>query len=169
MCVTCTSGCFLVGSDIIMAIIIILFHSLFQDEDVDKLSVIHVSGTKGKGSTCALCERVLYFHGYKTGLFTSPHLVEARERIRINGRPISQELFSKYFWKVYNNLQMTKTEVCSIPWPHFRVSFDLAFIFIQWQNFILLRLMLSSNENCLLSLDHWKDWFLYCFFFKFLL
>lgn len=115
MCVTCTSGCFLVGSDIIMAIIIILFHSLFQDEDVDKLSVIHVSGTKGKGSTCALCERILYSHGYKTGLFTSPHLVEARERIRINGRPISQEMFSKYFWKVYNNLQMTKTEVCSIP------------------------------------------------------
>ncbi|CAG5133551.1 unnamed protein product, partial [Candidula unifasciata] len=80
-------------------------------EDVDKLSVIHVSGTKGKGSTCAFCERILHSHGYKTGLFTSPHMIEVRERIRINGRPISQDLFSKYFWRVYDSLETTQTEI----------------------------------------------------------
>jgi folylpolyglutamate synthase len=47
--------------------------------------VIHVAGTKGKGSTCAMVERMLREAGYRTGLFTSPHLIDVRERIRING------------------------------------------------------------------------------------
>jgi folylpolyglutamate synthase len=56
------------------------------EEDVNKrLSVIHVAGTKGKGSTCAMVESMLRSCGYKTGLFTSPHLMDVRERIRING------------------------------------------------------------------------------------
>ena len=50
-----------------------------------KLKVIHVAGTKGKGSTCAMVEAMLRESGYRTGLFTSPHLVDVRERIRING------------------------------------------------------------------------------------
>lgn len=83
-------------------------------DDVDKLSVIHVSGTKGKGSTCAFSERILHSRGYKTGLFTSPHMIEVRERIQINGRPISQDLFSKHFWRVYDSLESTQTEVCSL-------------------------------------------------------
>lgn len=77
-------------------------------EDVDKLSVIHISGTKGKGSTCAFSERILSCHGYTTGLFTSPHLFEVRERIRINGRPISKELFRDYFWSLYTKLKETE-------------------------------------------------------------
>lgn len=44
---------------------------------------------------------------------SSPHLVQVRERIRINGQPISKELFSKYFWQVYNRLEETK--VCAGP------------------------------------------------------
>ncbi|HTK30963.1 MAG TPA: folylpolyglutamate synthase/dihydrofolate synthase family protein [Candidatus Saccharimonadaceae bacterium] len=47
---------------------------------------IHVAGTNGKGSTCALIERVLREAGIRTGLFTSPHLVDFRERIRVAGR-----------------------------------------------------------------------------------
>lgn len=43
---------------------------------------------------------------------SSPHLVQVRERIRINGQPISKELFSKYFWQVYNRLEETK--VCVV-------------------------------------------------------
>lgn len=55
------------------------------DKELPKLSIIHVAGTKGKGSTCAMIERVLREAGYRTGLFTSPHLIDVRERIRING------------------------------------------------------------------------------------
>ena len=53
--------------------------------------VIHVAGTNGKGSVCALVERVLRETGVRTGLFTSPHLVDFRERIRINGKMISEK------------------------------------------------------------------------------
>jgi dihydrofolate synthase/folylpolyglutamate synthase len=47
---------------------------------------VHVAGTNGKGSVCALVERVLREAGHRTGLFTSPHLVDFRERIRVDGR-----------------------------------------------------------------------------------
>ncbi|XP_047736730.1 folylpolyglutamate synthase, mitochondrial-like isoform X2 [Hyalella azteca] len=73
-------------------------------DDLDQLSVIHVTGTKGKGSTCAFTEQILRQHGYKTGLYTSPHLVSVTERIRINGRPIHRDDFTKHFWNVYNSL-----------------------------------------------------------------
>ncbi len=51
--------------------------------------VIHIAGTNGKGSTAAMLAAVLTAAGYKTGLYTSPHLVDFTERIRINGKPIS--------------------------------------------------------------------------------
>lgn len=57
----------------------------------NKLSCIHVAGTNGKGSTCAFLESILRHCGYKTGLFTSPHLIHFNERIRINGIPINRE------------------------------------------------------------------------------
>ncbi len=53
--------------------------------------IIHVAGTKGKGSVSAFCANVLAAQGYKTGLYTSPHMVEFTERIRINGQDISKE------------------------------------------------------------------------------
>ena len=57
----------------------------------DKYPIIHVAGTKGKGSVCALCASALQAAGYKVGLYTSPHLLDFCERIQINGEPISHE------------------------------------------------------------------------------
>ncbi|XP_062515089.1 folylpolyglutamate synthase, mitochondrial-like isoform X2 [Corticium candelabrum] len=76
--------------------------------DVDRLRVIHVSGTKGKGSTCAFCESILHHCGYRTGLFTSPHLVEVRDRFHVNGRRLTKDQFSMYFWKCYELLEETR-------------------------------------------------------------
>src|SRR5688572_6639109 len=56
-----------------------------------KYPIIHVAGTKGKGSVSALCASALQAAGYKTGLYTSPHLLDYTERIQINGKPISHE------------------------------------------------------------------------------
>jgi dihydrofolate synthase/folylpolyglutamate synthase len=53
--------------------------------------VIHVAGTNGKGSVCAMIDSILRSQGYCSGLFTSPHLVSFRERIRVNGDSISEE------------------------------------------------------------------------------
>jgi dihydrofolate synthase/folylpolyglutamate synthase len=53
--------------------------------------VIHVAGTNGKGSVCAIIDSICRAQGYRTGLFTSPHLVTFRERIRVNGEMISED------------------------------------------------------------------------------
>lgn len=53
--------------------------------------VVHVAGTNGKGSTCAFAESVARAAGYKTGLFTSPHLVRFNERIRVDGHEIPDD------------------------------------------------------------------------------
>lgn len=57
---------------------------------------IHIAGTNGKGSTAAIIESILRRSGYKIGLFTSPHLVDFRERIRVNGKMIPQERVSEF-------------------------------------------------------------------------
>jgi len=53
--------------------------------------VIHVAGTNGKGSVCAMIDSICRARGYRIGLFTSPHLITFRERIRLNGEMISEE------------------------------------------------------------------------------
>lgn len=67
-----------------------LMHRLGDPQEDFK--TVHVAGTNGKGSCCAMVDAALRENGYQTGLFTSPYLKNFRERIRINGRPISKEL-----------------------------------------------------------------------------
>ena len=63
----------------------------------ENLKVIHVAGTNGKGSVCAYLDGMLRSEGKRTGLFTSPHLVKLNERIAVDGRPVSDELFCSAF------------------------------------------------------------------------
>ena len=62
-----------------------------------KVPVITVAGTNGKGSTCAMLEAIYLQAGYKTGVYTSPHLVDFEERCRLQGESASAELFAKAF------------------------------------------------------------------------
>ena len=57
----------------------------------DKYKVIHITGTKGKGSTAAMCAAGLHAAGFKVGLYTSPHLLEYTERIQVDHQPISKQ------------------------------------------------------------------------------
>src|SRR5512141_1713851 len=56
----------------------------------EKLRFIHVAGTNGKGSTCAMIESIYRAAGLRVGLFTSPHLVAFGERIQVNRQPVSE-------------------------------------------------------------------------------
>lgn len=64
------------------------------------LRCVHIAGTKGKGSTATMLAEMLQACGHKVGLYTSPHLVDIRERIRINGDMIRQAALTKYINKV---------------------------------------------------------------------
>lgn len=57
----------------------------------DKLKIVHVAGTNGKGSVCAFISSILRVARYKTGLYTSPHLVDVRERFQLNSHKISKK------------------------------------------------------------------------------
>jgi dihydrofolate synthase/folylpolyglutamate synthase len=62
---------------------------------------VHVAGTNGKGSTCAMIESGLRAAGRRTGLFTSPHLIEPTERIAIDGKPVTAAEFARAFDRVH--------------------------------------------------------------------
>ncbi len=61
----------------------------------DGLEIVHIAGSKGKGSVCNMLECTLEACGYTTGIFTSPHLIDVRERVRIGSVPIEESLFDR--------------------------------------------------------------------------
>lgn len=82
----------------------------------DKLDCIHVAGTNGKGSVCAILSTILTTAGKKTGLYASPHIFKYTERIQINGTQISDEDFVKYVFEISkiadeNNIDLTEFEI----------------------------------------------------------
>ncbi|XP_061336418.1 folylpolyglutamate synthase-like isoform X2 [Gastrolobium bilobum] len=87
------------------------------EEAISNMKIIHVAGTKGKGSTCTFTESILHNCGFHTGLFTSPHLIDIRERFRLDGVEICEEKFLAYFWWCYDRLK-EKTDD-NVPMPTF--------------------------------------------------
>ena len=63
--------------------------------------VVHVAGSKGKGSTCAMITAALSANGLRTGLYTSPHLHRFTERIRIDGAPIGRRVFAELIERLW--------------------------------------------------------------------
>ncbi|KAL8119689.1 hypothetical protein AgCh_016977 [Apium graveolens] len=97
------------------------------DEPISKMKVIHVAGTKGKGSTCTFTEAILRSCGFHTGLFTSPHLIDVRERFRLDGVDICKEKFLAYFWWCFDRLkERTDDDITPMP-TYFRFLALLAF------------------------------------------
>ena len=80
---------------------------LMEQLDCAHLAVptVHVAGTKGKGSTSAMIASILTAQGYKVGLYTSPHLHSATERIRVNGQPISQQQFAAIVERIWPTVE----------------------------------------------------------------
>lgn len=171
----------------------------YKPADFDKLHVIHVTGTKGKGSTCAFVNSILTQyrtpvsfvrsvgvspiiasnaqsefqkayaraqaeikvqselkaasnskegngaidlpagpHITKIGLYTSPHLMSVRERIMINGKPISEKLFAKYFFEVWDRLESTSTDTVNFPnmGPHIKPAYFRYLTLLAFHTFV---------------------------------
>lgn len=66
------------------------------DNPQSAYKTIHIAGTNGKGSTAAMTEAALRAQGYRTGLYTSPHLVDFRERIKVGGEKISKDFIRRF-------------------------------------------------------------------------
>ncbi|TFL05958.1 FolC bifunctional protein [Pterulicium gracile] len=79
----------------------------YTQADLNAMNVLHITGTKGKGSTSAFADSILRHvrPDWKVGLYTSPHLVAVRERIRVNGAPISEDDFARFFFEVWDKLE----------------------------------------------------------------
>lgn len=82
----------------------------------DKLNCIHVAGTNGKGSVCAILSSILTCAGQKVGLYTSPHIFKYTERIQICGKPITDDDFAKYVFEISdladkNSIDLTEFEI----------------------------------------------------------
>jgi dihydrofolate synthase/folylpolyglutamate synthase len=93
----------------------------------DSYPVIHVAGTKGKGSTSALAASALRAAGFKTGLYTSPHLQDYTERIQVNGQPISHT-------RLVRLVRQVKPAVAKIPrLTTFEITTALGFLYFAQQ------------------------------------
>jgi dihydrofolate synthase / folylpolyglutamate synthase len=94
----------------------------------DQYPIIHVAGTKGKGSVCALCASAFRAAGYKTGLYTSPHLWDYTERIQISDQPISHA-------GLVELVESVKPAVARIPkLTTFEITTAIGFIYFAQQN-----------------------------------
>ena len=94
------SGEIFLGLDRILAVAKNLDLPIINDQVRLKSKIIVVAGTNGKGSVCAMFERIYISAGYKTALYSSPHLLTFNERLRINGEILGDEEWVKSFEKI---------------------------------------------------------------------
>ena len=78
----------------------------------EKTPTVHIAGSKGKGSTAALCASVLHQHGFCTGLYTSPHLHTFRERISVDGASVSEASFAALVEKIWEPMEEVGSDPC---------------------------------------------------------
>ena len=105
----------------------------FLKNPQDNFKIIHVAGTNGKGSTAAMINSILISNNYKVGLYTSPHLINFNERIRVNGVTITDEeiiSFMKHVEPAVNKIKSTFFEVTTaMAFHHFNTNdVDIAII-----------------------------------------
>ncbi len=95
----------------------------------NSVRIVHVAGTNGKGSTCAMIEAGLRAAGRRTGLFTSPHLIEPTERIQIDGVPVSSADFARAFDQVHQvSEKLIQREEIDVHPSYFETVTAMAFV-----------------------------------------
>lgn len=110
------------------------------------IKIIHVAGTNGKGSTCAMLDSILRHAGYKVGLYTSPYLEVFNERIRVNGRNISDDDIARFTQKVRDAISIMLQKNLGHP-TEFEVVTAIGFLYFKEQavDFIVLEVGMGGR------------------------
>ena len=101
----------------------------FLDNPQHKINSVLIAGTNGKGSVASMLSSILILNGYKTGLYTSPHLVSVTERLKINSINISEITFDEILKKVFDACKETQTEL-----SYFELVTTSSFIYFEEEN-----------------------------------
>ena len=96
-----------------------------------RMHIIHVAGTNGKGSVCAYLNSILRAAGYRTALFTSPHLVDIRERFSVDGELMSREDFLRIFQKIHGMLDWNAPAQKRYHPSYFEYLFFMAMVYFR--------------------------------------
>jgi len=120
----------------------------YTTDDLNSLNMIHVTGTKGKGSTCAFVTSILqqlYPH-WRIGMFTSPHLKAVNERIQVNSVPISEDDFARYFWEVWDRLEAHQsTEEGEVQYKTRKPAYFRFLTLMAWHAFLDMKVRCLSG------------------------
>ena len=99
------------------------------DNPQDNLKVVHIAGTNGKGSTSTMISNMLTESGYKTGLFTSPYVIDFCERIQIDGENVDKTLFAECVTEVREKIEeLNKQDIIITEFEAITVSAFLCFV-----------------------------------------
>ncbi len=108
------------------------------DNPQDKLKIIHIAGTNGKGSTSTMISNMLIADGHKTGLFTSPYVIEFCERIQIDGSNVSKNLFAECVTQVREKIEeLNKQDIIITEFEAITVSAFLCFVKAECEYIVL--------------------------------
>ena len=97
------------------------------DNPQSSLKIIHVAGTNGKGSTCHITASIIQEHGKNVGIFSSPHLIDFRERIKINGKYIDKRFVTNFINKHKSYIEENKISF-------FEISFVMSLCYFRDSN-----------------------------------
>ena len=121
----------------------------------DKMKILHVAGTNGKGSVCSFLASILKAAGKRTGLFTSPHLVEINERFVVDEEQVSNEAFLEAFHRVMECIGEIEREGYAHP-TYFEILFLIGMVLFEQAGveYLVMETGLGGRLDATNSVDH---------------
>lgn len=121
----------------------------------DKMKILHVAGTNGKGSVCSFLASILKAAGKRTGLFTSPHLVEINERFVVDEEQVSNEAFLEAFHRVMECIGEIEREGYAHP-TYFEILFLIGMVLFEQADveYLVMETGLGGRLDATNSVDH---------------
>lgn len=117
-------------------------------------NIIHVAGTNGKGSTCKMTSEILSASGFKTGLFTSPHLYDSKERIMIDGLKITEEEFVDCYNIIENAINKINVKVYDLSFFEWYFLIAIYHFYKNNVSFVVLETGMGGEFDATNAIEH---------------